>query len=444
MSEGAQGSLDRLHPPGPVIAIAKRLEDAGFETWCVGGAVRDALLGEPNLDWDLATAARPPEVRRLFRRTVPVGVEHGTLGVLDDAGMMHEVTTFRRDVRTDGRHAEVEFGATLEEDLARRDFTINAIAYSPTRREVRDPFGGQRDLERRLLRAVGDPATRMREDRLRALRAIRFASRYRLTIAPDTWRAVRDSAPHLGRLSPERVQQELVKTMEQVDRAGESLVLWRDADALRTLIPALAEVPVLELAVLDHLPRARRGTPRAEARTLDRLTALFASVEDGQLVRTLDALRFSRRQVSWIVEMVSRWRELGPEIERAAGQADRPSDGDVRRWVARAGRVRVAAVMRLIVAKSAARRAADQPAPPAMALASLHRRLLRAAFRDPVELSDLAVDGDDILTAGVSAGPHVGRILRALLDDVLEDPSRNTRDWLLTRSRLLHSASEER
>jgi hypothetical protein len=232
--------------------------------------------------------------------------------------------------------------------------------------------------------------------------------------------------------------------MEQVDRAGESLVLWRDADALRTLIPALAEVPVLELAVLDHLPRARRGTPRAEARTLDRLTALFASVEDGQLVRTLDALRFSRRQVSWIVEMVSRWRELGPEIERAAGQADRPSDRDVRRWVARAGRVRVVALMRLIVAKSAARRAADQPAPPAMALASLHRRLLRAAFRDPVELSDLAVDGDDLLTAGVSAGPNVGRILRALLDDVLEDPSRNTRDWLLARSRLLHSASEER
>src|SRR6185312_14575281 len=130
----------RLDPPDTVRAIAERLEEAGFETWCVGGAVRDALLGHPHLDWDLATAATPAQVQKIFRRTVPVGIEFGTVGVLDDAGGMHEVTTFRRDVQTDGRHAVVEFGASLEEDLARRDFTINAIAYSPRRRELRDPF----------------------------------------------------------------------------------------------------------------------------------------------------------------------------------------------------------------------------------------------------------------------------------------------------------------
>src|SRR5690606_16140696 len=118
-------------PPGAVHRIARRLEEAGYQTWCVGGAVRDALLGIRNLDWDLATAAPPQEVRRLFRRTVPVGIEFGTVGVLDDDGRMHEVTTFRRDIKTDGRHAVVEFGASLDDDLARRDFTINAIAYSP-------------------------------------------------------------------------------------------------------------------------------------------------------------------------------------------------------------------------------------------------------------------------------------------------------------------------
>src|SRR5919107_1567086 len=145
-----------LRPPRGVLEIARRLEREGFETWCVGGAVRDALLGIPNLDWDLATAATPAQVQALFRRTVPKGVEFGTVGVLDSAGEMHEVTTFRRDVETDGRHARVSFGASLDDDLARRDFTINAIAYSPARDALHDPFGGREDLERGLVRAVGD------------------------------------------------------------------------------------------------------------------------------------------------------------------------------------------------------------------------------------------------------------------------------------------------
>src|SRR5262245_50227825 len=166
-----------LNPPAAVLEIARRLEDAGFEAWCVGGAIRDALLGHPHLDWDLATSATPQEVRRLFgKRTIPVGIEFGTVGVLDQSGTMHEVTTFRRDVKTDGRHAVVEFGASLDDDLSRRDFTINAIAYSPSKKELQDPFDGQRDLARRIVRAVGDADARMREDRLRALRAIRFAA----------------------------------------------------------------------------------------------------------------------------------------------------------------------------------------------------------------------------------------------------------------------------
>src|SRR5215218_785852 len=167
--------MPSLAIPRAVQRIAERLEEAGYETWCVGGAVRDAMLGHPHLDWDLATAATPQQVQKGFRRTVPVGIDFGTVGVLDDAGVMHEVTTFRRDVRTDGRHAEVEFGASLDDDLARRDFTINAIAYSPKCNVLHDPFGGRRDLMLGVVRAVGDPRTRMREDRLRALRAIRFA-----------------------------------------------------------------------------------------------------------------------------------------------------------------------------------------------------------------------------------------------------------------------------
>ena len=238
----------RLDPPQPVLDIAAKLERAGHETWCVGGAVRDALLGHPHLDWDLATAARPAEVQALFRRTVPVGIEFGTVGVLDKAGTLHEVTTFRRDVKTDGRHAVVEFGASLDDDLARRDFTINAIAWSPSRKELRDPFDGQADLAAGLLRAVGNPDARMDEDRLRALRAIRFASRFGFEIEPKTWRAIVASAPHLGRLSAERVKQEIDKTIEQVRKPSRAFALWRDSGAFATLIPALANVADADLA----------------------------------------------------------------------------------------------------------------------------------------------------------------------------------------------------
>src|SRR5688500_8201403 len=243
--------MPTLSPTGAVLDIAKRLENEGFETWCVGGAVRDALLGHPHLDWDLATAATPQQVRRLFPRTVPVGIEFGTVGVLDREGTMHEVTTFRRDVETDGRHAVVTFGATIDEDLARRDFTLNAIAYHPKSHRLHDPFDGQQDIARRLIRAVGDARERMREDRLRALRAIRFAARFGFDIDPETWRAIVESAPHLGRLSAERVKQELEKTMEQVERPGRALALWRESGALHVLLPALENISPITLSTLD-------------------------------------------------------------------------------------------------------------------------------------------------------------------------------------------------
>ena len=176
--------------------IAERLETAGHETWCVGGALRDNLLGVPNHDFDLTTAATPDVVRKLFKRTVPVGIEHGTVAVLDDAGTPHEVTTFRRDIQTDGRHAVVQFGVSLMDDLARRDFTVNAIAYHPLRHEWRDPFHGATDLARKQIRAVGDPNWRFQEDYLRILRALRFAAQFDFRVHPRTLDADLDTGSH--------------------------------------------------------------------------------------------------------------------------------------------------------------------------------------------------------------------------------------------------------
>ncbi len=167
-----------FHPPDGFLAIAERLEAGGFEAWGVGGAIRDAHMGVDRADWDIATDARPAQVRGLFPRTVPLGIEHGTVGVIAGDGTMYEVTTFRRDVETDGRHAVVEFAESIDEDLSRRDFTINAVAWRPATGELRDPFRGLADLDRGVLRAVGDPEQRFAEDYLRVLRGLRFAGRY--------------------------------------------------------------------------------------------------------------------------------------------------------------------------------------------------------------------------------------------------------------------------
>jgi tRNA nucleotidyltransferase (CCA-adding enzyme) len=429
---GAALDESRLMPPGAVREIARTLEDAGFETWCVGGAVRDAFLGHAHLDWDLATAATPPQVRRLFKRTVPVGIKFGTIGVLDPQGIMHEVTTFRRDVRTDGRHAEVEFGASLDEDLARRDFTVNAIAYSTTQKRLYDPFAGRADLTRGVIRAVGNAEARMREDRLRALRGIRFAARFDFTIEPATWRAIEGSAQHLERLSKERVKQELEKTMDQVARPSQALALWRSSGALAVLVPALAAVSDLTLASIDALARPR-GSAHPQRR-INRLTALFAECAAKDATRALKGLRFSNSEVSWVGEVLERWQRLEPQLREALRGRSPVPDVTLRRWLALAGRLRVEAVMRLAAARFGAERAAGGDAPTATRVASVHKRLRRAALRDPVEVGDLAVDGDDLRAAGIAAGPAMGRTLQALLEWVLEDPARNTRDALLARA----------
>ena len=421
-----------LRPTKGVLRIASALEGAGFEAWCVGGAIRDALLGDAPLDWDLASPATPEEVRSLFgrRRTIPVGIEFGTVKVLDEDGVPHEITTFRRDVKTDGRHAVVEFGASLDEDLARRDFTINAIAYRPRTDEIRDPFGGRSDLAARVVRAVGDAEQRMREDRLRALRAIRFAGRYGFALESSTLAAVRSSAPHLGRLSHERVQQELVKTLEQVPVPSRALRLWRDVGAFDVLVPTLAPLDEVGLATLDGLPRAAEGGMNRPQRTLNRLAALFLDVEPAEVRRTLVGLRFSKHETSWSVALVERWRDVGAEIG-AVLLSRRPTDMELRRWLGRLGRLHAGAFLRVALARWQATERANRPAPAESAVRSLHRRMRASMFRDPIELADLAITGDDLRRMGIPAGPVYAKILHALLELVLEDPDRNTPAALL-------------
>lgn len=424
--------MQRLRPTRSVLDIARRLEEAGYEAWCVGGAIRDALLGDSPLDWDLATTALPQAVQELFgrKRTIPVGIEFGTVCVLDGEGVPHEVTTFRRDVKTDGRHAVVEFGVSLEDDLARRDFTMNAIAFRPRTDELRDPFGGQRDISARLVRAVGDPDARMREDRLRALRAIRFASRFGFAIDAATLNAIRASAPHLTRLSAERVQQELLKTMTQVAAPGDAMRIWRDTGVLAALVQDLATMSDLALETMNHLPMDGASGRRAPQRTSNRLAALFLDVSASRARETLTSLRFSKHETNWVCALVERWTSVGPEIAHALGEGA-VADRRMRRWLSRIGRTHAGAFVRVAGARWCAEDLGGGHAPSAGAVRALHRSFTRARLVDPLEVGDLAIGGDDLRSAGIAAGPIYAKILHALLEMVLEDPAQNTPARLL-------------
>lgn len=381
----------------------------------MGGAVRDAVLGRPSEDWDLATRATPAEMRRLFRRTVPLGVEHGTVGILSEDGVMYEVTTFRRDVETDGRHAVVAFADTVEEDLARRDFTINALAWHPIQERMLDPFHGLADLAKGCLRAVGQPGARFAEDRLRVLRAFRFASRFGLQVDSATWAALKDEVPHLGKLSAERIRDELIKVLETDPAPSRALGLYREAGALEVLYPEFARLSADEpegwaaaLAAVDHLPP---GVP------LRRLAALLRPVEAMAAAQLLVRMRLSNAQTDETARRAAASPLPGPEA----------SDADVRRWLAAVGPARLTAVARLELA--AARGRGDGAE--AVAVVKGWRRA-RAVLgrRPPLTVGELALDGRDLVALGLRPGPRFGLILDALLEWVLEVPERNERETL--------------
>lgn len=403
--------LERI--PEPVRAIAGRLREAGHEAWFVGGAVRDVLLERrrgtaPRRagDFDITTSATPDVVRRLFRRTVPVGIEHGTVAVLDDEGGAHEVTTFRRDIETDGRHAVVQFGVSLDDDLARRDFTINAIAVQPETGALRDPFAGQADLEAGVVRAVGDPAQRFLEDRLRILRALRFAAVLRFEVEQGTWRALEEQAGELAHLSRERVRDEWLKTLD-ADSPGTGVRLWWKSGALVAVWPELARLPEAAPGWLDASDT--RDPVLLTAALLWRGEVAAAAAESA-----VRRLRFSNRDLARVRAVVSALVDTLP----APGQVR-----DVRRWLARHREV-----AHDVVAVSEPRsRRADL-------LAAV--RAIEAAG-DPLSVRELAVGGEDLKAAGLVAGKAMGEVLRQLLDDVLDEPWRNTREWLLERAKEL-------
>jgi tRNA nucleotidyltransferase (CCA-adding enzyme) len=257
---------------------------------------------------------------------------------------------------------------------------------------------------------------------------LRFAARFEFEIDPPTWEAIITSAPHLGRLSAERVKQEIEKTMDQVRRPSHAFAMWRTSGAFATLIPELAEIDSVDLATLDRLcPPGLKGRPQ---RRVMRMIALFTAAPHGAVPGILRGLRFSNSDAAWISSIVSHWQTMRKEMQYSMMSDPGPSDAVLRRWAAMTGRTRLASVLRVANARWGAERQAGVASPTEQRVRSVYRRAIRSAYRDPIEVGDLAVNGRDLEKIGVT-GPAVGQTLRWLLESVINDPATNRHDTLL-------------
>ena len=436
LDPGAAALLDALHA-------------AGYAAYAVGGCVRDSLLGRTAHDWDLCTSALPQQVMELFgaKQCIPTGLQHGTV-TIKYGGQLYETTTFRTEGSyTDGRHPdEVQFVPDVREDLARRDFTINAMAYNAAEGLV-DPFGGQADLQNGLLRAVGEPQQRFTEDALRILRLYRFAARFGFALDAATARAARQLAPHLDCISAERIQEELAKLL-----AAPQPGAYLEPAVLAVVLPELTpEKLTAAKPVVDACPAGEENLPV-------RWAALLGALGETDTRRVLKRLRCSNACIEETAVLVRETaeqgvcrsfllgHESGHSIARptACGSRVPPQRTVLGETPAHAGEV---AIRRLLgryglctVERLCALCAALHPqAASACALAAQRARQLEA---DGVccRVSQLAVNGRDLMAAGIPAGPALRRVLEALLDGVIRAEYPNEKPVLLAAAQKISAS----
>ena len=402
LDPGAAALLDTLHA-------------AGYAAYAVGGCVRDSLLGRTAHDWDLCTSALPQQVMELFgaEQCIPTGLQHGTV-TIKYGGRLYETTTFRTEGSyTDGRHPDaVQFVPDVREDLARRDFTINAMAYNEAEGLV-DPFGGQKDLQNGLLRAVGEPQQRFTEDALRILRLYRFAARFGFALDAATARAARQLAPHLDCISAERIQEELAKLLTAPQPGA-----YLEPAVLAVVLPELTP------AALDAAKPVVDACPAGEKNLPVRWAALLGALGETDTRRVLKRLRCSNPCIEETAVLVR--ETAGEGVCRSFSEekaSAHPGDIHIRQLLGRYGLRTVERLCALC--------AALQPQnAPACALAAQRARQLEA---DGVccRVSQLAVNGRDLMAAGIPAGPALRRVLEALLDGVIRAEYPNEKPALL-------------
>lgn len=429
--------------PESVQTCIRMLKEAGFRAYAVGGCVRDALLGQTPHDYDLCTDATPDAICRVFSgySLIRQGEKHGTIGVVMD-GEVYEITTFRTEGGyADRRHPQwVKFVPTVEEDLSRRDFTINAMAYTPAEGYI-DPFGGRQDLEDRILRAVGDPYTRFSEDALRILRGVRFAARFRLTPETDTFQAMESLASTMDKLAVERIFSELCQLLLQV--TAQDLLRFRHI--LTAVLPELADTidfdqhsPHHAYDVFTHTAHVVQAVPPVLSLRWAALLhdlgkpRCFYQDENGRghfpghagesarmadvLLTRLKAPTALREQVVMLIE--KHMMPLQPEKKL------------VRRWL---GRMGTSALQELLTLQEADLHSKGLEHPEESDQFHILRNLIDELLEaeDCLSLRDLAVNGTDLIQAGFPPGPVIGKLLQHLLEQVQEETLPNTKQALL-------------
>jgi tRNA nucleotidyltransferase (CCA-adding enzyme) len=406
-------NLHNADIPRPVLDVLRRLRELGFAVFLVGGCVRDMVRGVPPKDFDVTTSAHPHEVQGAFKKVIPTGIQHGTVTVVI-GGTHVEVTTFRSegDYHDGRRPSSVKFESDITEDLSRRDFTINAMAYDPISRELVDPFGGQADLQAHLIRCVRDPRERFSEDGLRPLRAVRFAAVLGFTLDPATQAAIPPTLPVFRKVALERVREEFVKLLLS-PRAESGLVLLAETGLLEVFLPELAGAP----SEAARLARAAAQAAPAEAEL--RLSALLADLVSGPQARDIGIrLKFPNKVADTV----------GLLIQHAALEAHfDDSDPALRRLLARLGLGHLEALLAVAHARIQVR--APERLPDFLRLQDRLRAL--AASKPPLSAKELALTGGDIMaTLGVGPSAIVGQATRFLLEAVLDDPSLNQPEQL--------------
>jgi tRNA nucleotidyltransferase (CCA-adding enzyme) len=443
-----QALFDARVIPEPVIGLCRTLRAAGHKGWIVGGSLRDLLLQRRPKDWDLATTAKPQQLMKIFKRVVPTGIAHGTVTVLV-GDTSFEITTLRGEgAYTDSRRPDsVFFVDDIEQDLARRDFTVNALAYEPLDDQLIDPFGGLADMRAKLLRTVGRPELRFSEDGLRVLRAARFTATLEFELDPATFAAISGCLDAFSRVSKERVRDEWIRTMEarepsrafEVMRASGILGVtcpelmegvgctqnhWHAYDVWKhslVCLDASPAQPVQRVAALLHdvgKPRTRAFSEKTGDYTFYHHETVGADMAD----EWLRQYRFSNEERKTIVHLVR---------HHLICYSSEWSDAAVRRFVRRVGPEHVDALMDLGRADAIGK---GKPVEAEFAaLDELRGRIeMLMAQGAAFGTKDLAITGNDVMQKlAVRPGPIVGRVLERLLERVIEEPSLNDRDALL-------------
>jgi tRNA nucleotidyltransferase (CCA-adding enzyme) len=412
--------VDAAAIPKDVALICRELSRHGYKGWVVGGCLRDLLRGQPAADWDVATSARPEQVQKVFSRVIPTGIQHGTVTVRL-GGNGYELTTLRGEgAYSDGRRPDsVEFVDDIAADLARRDFTVNAMAYDPIEQALIDPFGGLGDLDARLIRAVGRAEERFSEDGLRVLRAARFAATLEFEIEAATEAAIRPTLDTFRKVSAERVRDEWLKALKARAPSRAFAVMARTG-ILEATCPFLAALPEGELSA------ALRALDASACELGLRMAALLSSWWDdpGALDDWLGRYRFSNQERELIGSLVRHHRTPWGEPPDHAG---------LRRFAARVRRESVAGILDVSLRVAEARGDAR-----AVSHAQRWRTELAAALTPTAALTgkELAIGGRDLMSElQLAPGPRLGKLLDALLDRVLDEPALNTRESLLALAR---------